>query len=396
MPYPPADGGAQVMHYTTLGLMANHIEVKTLAINPTRNFIDAATLPEDYKRLTGFECVTVDTRINPLSILINLFGGESYFTRRFISTDFSAKLKTVLSSGHYDIVQLEHLYLCNYIDTIRESTGAKIILRPQNVEYVIWERYLEGVGNPFKKCFLGIATSRLKKFEQGIAGRLDGIMALTKEDAALFTSFSTKTPVRIIPMGYDYCLLRGYDFQRQYHGPPVVYHLGSMNWLPNAEAIEWFFNFVYPILVQQGMPMKLSIAGNDMPAWVYKYRSEQVEVLGAIHTPLQYQEEKQIMMVPLWSGSGIRAKIIEGLALGKTIISTSIGAQGIEYEHGKNILIADTPEDFAGQLIRCCQSPELCREIGDNARKLSESCYHSEITAKNMVEFYKQITGTNG
>jgi glycosyltransferase involved in cell wall biosynthesis len=175
----------------------------------------------------------------------------------------------------------------------------------------------------------------------------------------------------------------------------MVYHLGSMDWLPNLEAIAWFFENVYPIIIKRGCPVKFSIAGSNMPPWVYKYRSANMEILGTIKKPLEYQADKSIMMVPLWSGSGIRAKIIEGLALGKTIISTTIGAQGIEYEVGENILIADTPSSFAEQIIQCYLTPGLCREIGYNARKLSESRYHFMNTAKKMVGFYNQLLEGN-
>jgi polysaccharide biosynthesis protein PslH len=391
MPFPPLDGGAQVMHYTTRGLIASQIEVKTLAINPTRNLIDVSTLPDEYRKSTRFESVTVDTRIKLIRAVINLFGKESYLIQRFISRDFERQLQAVFESGDYDVIQLEHLYLCKYIATIRAFSRAKIVLRPQNIEYVIWERYLKGLKNPLKKWFLDIAVSRLRTYEQSVNDQLNGIIALTKDDAALFSSFSDTTPVIVVPMGYDYDNLDDYDFQKQFEIPPVVYHLGSMDWLPNLEAVTWFFEQVYPVIRERGCPVKFSIAGSNMPSWVYKHRSEHLEVLGAIEKPLVYQEDKPIMMVPLWSGSGIRAKIIEGLALGKTIISTTIGAQGIEYEVGKNILIADTPCSFADQIIRCYQSPGLCREIGQNARKLGESHYHFRNTAKKMVGFYKQL-----
>jgi glycosyltransferase involved in cell wall biosynthesis len=133
-----------------------------------------------------------------------------------------------------------------------------------------------------------------------------------------------------------------------------------------------------------------------MPDWVYKYKSDNMEVLDEIIQPLVYQEDKTIMIVPLLSGSGIRAKIIEGLALGKTIISTSIGAQGIDCESGKNILIADSPEEFSAHIIRCVNDPDLCRRLGENARKLSQEHYQSSATTKKMLEFYKLLTKANG
>jgi len=393
MPYPPIDGGAQLMHFTTRGLLENNIYVKILSINPTRNFIDINTLPDDYKISTRFENVKIDTHIKPGKFFINLLREESYFIERFLSKNFEQKIQSILESEDFDIVQLEHLYLCKYIKAIRAYTNAKVILRPQNVEYIIWESYRKGVKNPVTQFFLNIAISRLKEFEQNLNDQLDGIIALTKEDADIFSSFSNKTPVRVVPMGYDYEKLNGYDYEEQYSDVPVVYHLASMDWLPNVEAVRWFFTKVFPIIEKQKISITFSIAGKGMPSWVYKYNAKNIEILGEITNPLAYQKDKSIMMVPLWSGSGIRAKIIEGLALGKTIISTSIGAQGIEYENGKNILIADTPAEFALQIIRCVCSLNLCKEIGQNARELGLNYYHYKNTAKKMIGFYNQLLG---
>lgn len=398
------------MHFTTKGLLHNGVEVKVLAINPTRNYIDVRTLPGDYRAATGVEAVTVDTGIRLKDALVNLFGKESYFVERFVSEAFSRKLTEVLQAETFDVIQLEHLYLCKYIPVIRAHSESKIVLRPQNVEYVIWQRYLNGVRNPVKKWFLSVAVRRLRRFEQSVPGMLDGIIALTKEDAEIFGSFpgGDDTPMIVVPMGYDYDKLDGYDLGKQLEAAPVVYHLGSMDWLPNVEAVRWFCEKVLPVLEKESgkdrneetskeqakdaqIPLHIYIAGRSMPAWVNSYASDNVSILGEITDPLEFQADKHIMVVPLWSGSGIRAKIVEGLALGKVIISTTIGAQGIDYENGTNMLIADTPEAFAGQIKRCVESADLRRELSRNARKLGLSNYHYGRTARSMMEFYKQL-----
>lgn len=383
------------MHFTTRGLLVNGVKVKTLAINPTRNPVNTDLLPCDYLADTGFESVVVDTTIKPLRLLTNVFRSESYFIERFISRDFAAKLRNILRSESFDIIQLEHLYLCKYIDTIKRYSDAKIVLRPQNVEYVIWERYIKNVRNPLKKVFLRIAVKRLKLYEQQVIQELDGVIPLTGEDAALFSSFSGETPMAVVPMGYDYDKIEKYDFDKQFSHKPVIYHLGAMDWLPNVEAVQWFIGSVIPYLAERRFSAKIIIAGRKMPSWVLKHKSGILEITGEVNNPLEFQEDKQIMIVPLWSGSGIRAKIIEGLALGKTIITTSIGAQGIDYENGRNIIIADTPSEFADQIIKCANSVEFCRSISKNARALSIRNYHYQNMADSMICFYRKILASN-
>jgi polysaccharide biosynthesis protein PslH len=389
MPYPPLDGGAQVMQFTTQGLLHHGVSLDLLAINPTRRYTDLTVLPEDSVRSTRFRAVKVDTRVRPARLLLNLCKKESYFIERFYSEDFEKTLADILSKNFYDIVQLEHLYLCLYIGTIRTYSSARIVLRPQNVEHVIWQRYLKGVRNPLSKFLLSVATKRLKRFEVEAGSLVDGIIALTGDDAGTFSSF-TKVPVTILPMGYFHDKLGDFDFEKQYRSRPLVYHLGSMDWLPNEEAVRWFLTRVMPHLSQHKRA-KVIIAGRKMPTWVYKYRSEQVDVLDEVKTPVEFQEDKPIMIVPLLSGSGIRAKIIEGLAMGKTFISTSVGAQGIACVHGKNILIADDEKSFAALILKCIDDQELCREIGTNARRLSAASYHYQSIGSGMIRFYSEL-----
>jgi polysaccharide biosynthesis protein PslH len=391
MPNPPSDGGAQAIHNTTLGLLKNHIHVDVLSINPSRNYIDISTLPDAYLRSTNFEAVYVDTRIKPFNLLLNFFKKDSYFIERFQSEAFARKITEILSLKKFDIIQLEHLYLFIYFDLIRKHSNAKIVLRPQNIEYVIWERYLHNTKNSLKRLFIRTATRRLKKYEQSVSAKADGIIAITADDAEIFKSFEGQTSITDIPMGFHYEHHEHFDYNEQYINFPVFYHLGSMDWLPNEEALKWFFGEIYDLVISKVPDIKIHIAGKNMQKFFFKKGSKNLLVEGEIKNPIEFQKNKAIMIVPLLSGSGIRAKIVEGLALGKTIITTTIGAQGIKYNSGKNILIADSPIDFANQIIKCYSSKELCIEIGKNAKKLAEEEYHYVTVAKKIIKFYKSI-----
>jgi len=392
MPYPPSDGGAQAIHNTTIGLLKNNLDVNVLAINPSRNYVDVSSLPTEYIEATNFISVYVNTDIRLVSLLLNFFKKDSYFIQRFKSIEFEEKLIEVLSNNSYDIIQLEHLYIFLYLDAIKKHSTAKIVFRPQNIEYVIWERYLKNINNPLKKLFIKTATKRLKKFEKSESGKVDGVIALTKDDATIFRMFVENKPVVDIPMGFDFGDLKNYDFNEQYIDFPVFYHLGSMDWLPNEEAMRWFVDDILHLVIKKMPDVKIHISGRNMQNYFYQIKRKNVVVEGEIKNPIEYQKNKAIMIVPLKSGSGIRAKIVEGIALGKTIITTTIGAQGIKYTDGENLLIADTPEKFAEQMYRCYLSQDFCKTIGENARKLSNENYHYITVAKEMIDFYTKLT----
>lgn len=395
MPNPPSDGGAQAIHNTTLGLLEKGIDVKVLAVNPTRNFVDVTLLPKDYVEATRFEAVEVDTRIKPAQVALNFFKDQSYFVARFQSKAFAEKLIEVLTETNYDVVQLEHLYLYLYVDLIREHSTAKIIFRPQNVEYIIWERYLENIKNPLKRLFIKTATRRLKKFEKSNTGKVDGIICLTPDDQAIIESFSPNVPICSIPMGFNFDALENFNIDDQFKDFPIFYHLGSMDWMPNEEAIQWFLDDIAELAIEKIPDVRIHLAGRNMQDYFFKQKTKNLIIEGEVKDPLLYQKDKTIMIVPLLSGSGIRAKIVEGIALGKVIITTTIGAQGINYVNGKNLLIADTPSEFAHQMQRCSQSIELCKMIGANALELSKTDYHYLGTASKLIDFYSKILQEN-
>lgn len=391
MPYPPLDGGAQAIYFTTKGLADNDIELKTIAINTPKHWVDVSEIPKSFIQSCRFETVVVDTRIKKKDAFLNLFRNDSYILERFVSIDFEQKLIKELIQTDYDIVQLEYLFLCKYISAIRKYSKAKIILRPQNVEYVIWERYLKGIKNPLKRIYLKTAIKRLKRFEQSVIKTIDGIIAISKQDGELFQSFNLESvPITSIPMGYEIVGLRSPKKQDAFETLDA-YHLASMDWLPNKEAVDWLLNHVYPLLKNKLVTNKIYLAGRNMPAKFFKYGNHELVIDGEINSPIEFQMDKSIMLVPLLSGSGIRAKIIEAMALGKAIISTSIGAQGINYTNNENIVIADSPDDFAKAILHLMNDREYCGYLGDNAYKLCQSEYDYLHVAKKMISFYKDL-----
>ena len=161
IPYPPLDGGSIAIYNTSLGLIENGIEVEMLAVNPSRERVNEDVLPEEYKARTNFCSVSVKTNINPLKAFVNLFKKSSYFVERFNSKVFTNVLIKKIISKEFDIIQLEHLYMCLYIETIRKHSNAKIVLRAHNIEHLIWERITESTKNPIKKAYLGHLSKTL-------------------------------------------------------------------------------------------------------------------------------------------------------------------------------------------------------------------------------------------
>jgi polysaccharide biosynthesis protein PslH len=392
LPFPPIDGGAQAIYYTTLGLIESGLNVKILAVNtPKQDFCDHELVGDFYIK-TRMELVSIDTEPNLLKIVRNYFGNKSYFIERFDSFDFAEKLTRILREELFDIIQIEHLYLCSYINLIRKFSNAPIVFRPQNVEHVIWQRYIKNVKNPVKKIFFVYSTKRLKYFETIIGSQLDGIMTLTEQDANFFRQYIQNERLLVVPMGYKTKICGDINNHPQVSNKlPKIYHLGSMDWMPNIDAIDWYIKKIHPVFSAKCPEISVYIAGRKMPLRFFKYANKKLVIEGEIRNAVKYQQDKDIMIVPLISGSGIRAKIVEGLSLGKTIISTSIGAQGIRYTKDKNLIIADSAEEFANAMIQYSQSFEKLKIIGINASELAHHDHDYKKCARKMIDFYEKI-----
>lgn len=388
VPYPPRDGGSIAMNNLTQGLINTGNQVRVLAINTPNNLVYLDELDQEYVKSTRIEAVYIDTAIRISAAFFNLFTDKSYNIERFISDDFDSKLAEILQEEEYDIVQLESLFIAPYLATIRKYSKAKVVLRSHNVEFEIWQRRSATCKNPLKKAYLSLLTTRLKKYEIDHMNKYDAIACITTRDMEMQKELGSAVPMTDIPVGVDEIK----DAIVEIADPVSLFHLGSMDWMPNLEAIEWFLNDVWEDVKKAIPEIKLNLAGKSMPQWLLNTTDPNMETMGHIKDARQYMNNNGIMIVPLLSGSGMRVKIIEGMALGKVIISTAIGAEGIEYEHGKDIFIADTPNEFVQAIVKCSSDIDLCKAVGRNAKELVRNKYDNIVISQKLIEFYKSLS----
>ncbi len=391
MPIPAHDGGACSIYSASLSILSQGIDLRILAMNPVKAPGDINLIPVGFVKETRFESVSVDNRINALRAFMNLFGQESYFAQRFYSAPFANRLTEILHQEDFDIIQLEHLYLCHYLNDIRKASSAKVVLRAQNVENRVWHDYSRKLKNPFLRRYLGVEAQRLERFEKQMVSKPDGIIALTVTDAEYFRKIAGRTEIAVIPFGIDFSTLADTNPSAQFSDFPIVYHLGSMDWRPNIQGLEWFVDKVLPLVVRSMPGIRICIGGRNMPRRFFRKSSRNLIVESEVDDAGKYQAGKAIMIVPLLSGSGIRVKILNGMAMGKTIISTSIGATDICAVNNESIIIADNPDEFARQICRCAGSELLCREIGRKAQAVAIDNYELKNIGIQMKQFYQLL-----
>ena len=388
-PHPPIDGGAIGMDNITQGMLELGHEVKVLTVATSKHPVQYDKISKDYIKKTGLEAVFIDTSIHVMDAFINLFESDSYNVKRFVSADFERKITEILGQHDYDIILLESLYVSPYIDLIRSFSNAKVVLRSPNVEYVIWERVADNSNNILKKSYLSLLAKRLKVYEQSVLDKLDGIASVTKEDLALFKEMGFKRKGIAVPTGI--IIDKDLFVEIEQEEELSVFHIASMNWLPNVEAVDWFLKNVWNLVLLEVPQAKLYLAGRDMPDWLLKHKQKNVVVIGEVANARDFYRSKKIMVVPILSGGGMRVKIIEGMAIGKTIVSTTIGAEGIHCEHGKHILIANSPIDFAAAVIQCLEDQQLTTRLSNNAQQLIKEEFDNVAICKKIELFLKEL-----
>ena len=386
-PYPAYEGGPMAMNSIITGLLEAGHQVKVLAINNEKYNVKESDIPEEYRKKTGIELIDVDLRIKPMKAFLNLFTRKSYHVERFISKNFKTRLAELLQKEQFDVVQLEMLYMVPYVETIREHSKAMIVLRAHNVEHKIWERIAKETKFFLKRWYVSHLAKTLKEFELSALETVDGIAAITRKDAALFRKYCSK-PIIDIPYGvYPEAFTPKSDIE----GHPKFYHIGSMNWMPNEEGIRWFIDEVLPKTVEKVPTFVYHLAGRNMPEWLTTLNNPNVDVIGEVPDAKAFVAENDVAIVPLLAGSGIRIKIIESMAMGKTVITTRVGAEGILYDEEVNIIIAENKAKMVEAIRSINENPQIAERIGREARKLVENTYDNRKIIARLLMFYEQI-----
>ena len=383
-PYPPYDGGSIGMHNLTQSFLDAGYKVKVLSINTPKHKVELNSLPNDYREQTGIEFGFIDTDVRAKDALFNLiFSRRSYNIVRFEDKDFAELIMKTLKENEFDIVMLESVFLNYYVPVIRKFSKAKIVLRAPNVEYKIWERMAEEEKNPVKKYYLKLLAKRLKKEELASYQKFDAICTVSANDLQQIKAHGYQKPIEFIPIGLD-VTKKQRIIEKQVPEYPSLFHIGALDWRPNQEGLSWFLDFVWSKLSKQFPKMKFYIAGRGDASWldISKY-NHQLVFLGEIDDAAAFIQSKAIMVVPLFSGSGMRVKIIEGMMMGKAIVSTTIGVEGIMARHEHDILIGDTPHDFIEHLSRLVSDKDFFEKISAQAKATAlENYNHEKLTSK--------------
>ncbi|UEG53275.1 glycosyltransferase family 4 protein [Mucilaginibacter daejeonensis] len=387
-PFPQNSGYPIVVGNTIRGLVDTGHQVSLCSLDPHPHKDHEDHTDELISRIK-YQRHTIDTSISATQAFLSLFNGKLYTIDRYYDSQIEHALIKEVAAGNYDIIQFEGLYVTPYLAAVRKSTKAKVIYRAHHIEYLVWERLAKQKNDPAKKFYLNLIAKRIRLYETKQFDLFDAVAVFTDQDKECIKGHCNKQlSVEILPVGLD---LERYRPDHKRTEFPSLFFLGAMDWMPNREGIEWFLENFSNELVNGDLRTRFYVAGNDIPERFDDYEVVgKIFIHGEVDDALEFVNSKAIMIVPLLSGGGMRVKIVEGMAMQKCIISTSLGAEGINYSNGENILIANTPQEFHRAIKRCITDENYCRRIGRNARALVEEQHETHKISQRLADFYQR------
>jgi sugar transferase (PEP-CTERM/EpsH1 system associated) len=386
LPFPPNRGG-EITVFNFLRVLSRTHEVSLVS------FYDS---PEElaYRGELERYCAHVDMVRRPRKLgtgvlARSVFSRTSYAIARHASAQFAAALRAMVARAAPDVLQVETFVMGQYLS----HTGQiPTVLDMHNVTWLIWDRMAE-VTSPWLRPFVRIQAARVRRDELAICRAVDLCAPVSSADLVELTRAAGEGIRSVIVTPAVDCELFT-PVAPEDAGPEVLF-VGSMNYAPNVDAAEYFCHDILPRIAETIPDVHFSIVGANPPPSVTRLAVEgRVHVTGFVPDVRPYYAAAAAVVVPLRVGGGIRMKILEGMALGVPVVSTSIGAEGLGLVPGRDLLIADTPDDFAASVVRLVRDRELRRRLAAQARRTAEQRFSWDAVGATLTGIYESLVPT--
>ncbi len=306
-----------------------------------------------------------------LDYLHRLASPAPYSVRKNVTAQVQGHIRDLLASRRFDVV------ICDFLSStlnMPARAACPQVLFAHNVETMIWKRHFQVERHPLRKLVTGVEYWKMQRFEPRQAKRFDHLITVSEVDRDWFARFLPRESISVLPTGVDVNYFCPWDAPET---DGRLLFTGSMDWLPNEDAISYFVQQILPEILHVRREARLEVVGRDPTRPLQKLARENphVKLTGWVADVRPHMAAASVYVVPLRIGGGTRLKIFEALAMGKAVVSTRIGAEGLPVRHDEHVLLADDPHDFARCVVDLLNNPELRRRLGQTGRQLVESRY---------------------
>lgn len=366
----PTDRGGQIRTLETLRRLHPRHEVHYLAYdNPAQP--EGLARANEYCSYVYPVAHRIPEKTSPAffaQLLKGLVSPLPVAAARWKSSAFAQKYAEVTRLHQFDSIVCDFLFPATNIQQLSSCT-----LFQHNVEAIIWERHAEQGRTPLHRWYFGLQAKRMAAYEGQVCRAVRNIIAVSVSDAQIMRDRYQAPRVAAVPTGVDV------DFFRPSGPAPPqadLIFLGSMDWMPNIDGMQWFADEIWPLILQRRPQTTLAIVGRKpAPAIQALAQKPGISVTGTVPDVRPWLHGGKISIVPLRIGGGTRLKIYESMAAQVPVVSTAIGAEGLDWSDGQNILIADSPTNFAGRCLQLLEDPAQAQKLAQNAFRLVDQHY---------------------
>jgi polysaccharide biosynthesis protein PslH len=323
--------------------------------------------------------------------VIRLFSSEPYGVAKYCRPEVRRALQKLCNEETFDVIVCDFVFAAGVVPW--NWSGPKVLFA-HNVEAIIWRRHYEIAANPLWKAISWLEWRRMERAEQRCLQLADHVLTVSNADRDVFARSVAPEKLTVIPTGVDVDYFQHFSVEEK---PNSLVFTGSMDWLPNEDAILYFVEAILPLIKRQCQEVSLEVVGRNPSRKLQAVaeREKSLRLTGWVEDIRPFVARGAICIVPLRIGGGTRLKIFEAMAMGKAVISTTVGAEGLPVQSGKNILLADTPNDFAESVLCLLRDSDLRRRLGTSARTLVQENYSWERVAKSFADSLQECVLSN-
>lgn len=384
VPWLPREGH-QLRSYHVLEALASRHEVHLLSCL-RRDDEPGAPAPLR-ARLAGFETFPVDSGRPHLALARALVNGT--LTRApFVVAKYALPALTRRVAKLAQQVDIIHVDMLPLMACVPVHAHQPVVLNAHNVEHRLLAARAKVETGVAVRLFLRTQVPKLRAFERAACARATMVLACSDDDAAELRGLAPATPVRVIPNGVD--IVANQPDGTVPRAAQMVF-VGQMGWFPNRDGVEWFLAEIMPRVLTQRADARFVLVGKHAGLHVPEAVRTHVELAGFVPDVRRPVLESAVYVVPLRAGSGTRLKVLEAMALGKAIVTTTIGAEGIRLEHGREALFADDAQAFADAIVGLMRDPAAVARLGAAARQAAERRYGWRAIGAELLDAYADL-----
>jgi glycosyltransferase involved in cell wall biosynthesis len=384
-PYPTRSGFTTRVYQLVRQLLAHHsVTLLSYAWPHERDGVAALATQMSVRAVERKPLSLMGKRI---AQAVTIASSRTYYCREVYSEAMQEAIDDLCSTENFDVIQLESCILC----TFRFPRDTRLVIDEHNIEYELLQRMCEGERSLPRRIFNRVEHARFRRYEQACWERADACVVTSEREVVPVQTCAPDTPVAVVPNAVDLDYFALCDTPAE---PHTVIFSGTLNYRPNLDAVHHLIDEIWPLVRHRYPDARLTLTGSNDGVDIRSLRKPGVRLLGEVPDVRPYVGRAEAVAVPIRIGGGTRLKVLEALAMGKPMVSTAAGCEGVAVRDGEHLLIADDAATFASRICEIFENPGVRDALGQAGRHLVETRYSWVLAGERLESLYRQISDT--